>query len=149
MAKVTVRDVFNTRRNLVRFENYAYRHMDNLLISEANENVAKARALLKNNVDAFDDCDVAALTRDTTNTQEAIQRAKKNRDYWKDRLRHEENELASLNEQVKDLDEHDEEYDDNRAELESDMEWRTENVEYAKTEVKDCKRTIKKLKKEL
>ena len=149
MAKLTVRDIFETRRHLVRFENYARRHMENLIIAEPNEAIVNARKLLADNVETFDECDVSELTRDTTDIQEDLKRAKQNRDYWKNRLQNEESSLANLNDEISDLDTDEEDYDDILVGLEDDIEWRTENVEYAKESATRYKKDVKRLKKQL
>ena len=110
MAKVTVRNIFETRRNLVRFENYARRHMDNLPISEANDNIAAARKLLAANVDTFDNCDVTELTADNTDALRRIQRMESEVQYYTDQIqelkadRKAEKKDAKRNDYTPDLD---------------------------------------------
>ena len=75
MAKLKVADIFHTRRNLVRLEKYALRHMDNLQISEMNDKVAEARTLLASNVSDFDDMDIQVLSVDTTELEDNLSTA--------------------------------------------------------------------------
>jgi uncharacterized coiled-coil DUF342 family protein len=97
MPKVTVADIYETRRNLKRLENYANRNMRNLPINEINEQVKQARELLSNTVDDFDNTDVSTLTRDITDIEKEIELREQSVENYKELVREYE-ELATKNE---------------------------------------------------
>jgi uncharacterized protein YicC (UPF0701 family) len=137
MAKVKVSDVFYTRKQLTRLENYSRNHMDNLPIAEMNEKVAEARALLAANVDAFDDMDVATLTVDTSDIQEQIDRLKSHRKDYKENIAATEQDIVDMVQEARD-----EGY-------EANTEWEESRVERYKEYRKAAKVQIRELKAQL
>ena len=137
MSKVLVCDILETRRQLHRLANYAYRHMDNLPILEANVNVKAARELLANNMVDFLETDVSSLHKDTTDIEEMLTRYIDKRDELKDEISHYEKQIIEIIADAK-LDDY-----------EPDTEWEEERIEYCKDRRKELKRENKELKAQL
>ena len=93
MPKVTVADIFQTRKNLVRFNNYARNHMDALPIEQMNEQMQEARNVLSSMIVEFDQCDVTTLTPDLTTVYKDIEHAESKIEYHKRELKADKKKL--------------------------------------------------------
>lgn len=143
MSKVTVNDVTDTLRNLKRFENYARRHMDNLRISEPNENIVAARKLLADNVAEFEEMDVTSLSVDTTEIQERIDYLTQVRVDMKVQKNRYQERADEMQKAV------DAGTTDEWGDSAEEPEWELEQVDYYTTRRKEIKREIKGLKTQL
>ena len=139
MAKVTVRDVTESLRNLKRFENYASRNMDNLPIAQANENVKAARDLLKDTVRDFQDTDVSTLMPDTTDTMERIEYCQAQIDYQQESMADCEEEIVVIVQNHKE----DPDYND------GDTSWEERRIDSYKDQIANYQEEIRDLEESL